>query len=93
MKGAFDVVDTKIRAACSAVRQCYCPEEAELLNDTITKLPTFLSSASLNEALDNVNTPDRPPRVHRASADINPDGTPVDNLIDDPDSNESSSVV
>ncbi len=92
-KGAVDVVVTKVRAGCSAVRQCYRPEEAELPKDTITRLPTFLSSTSLNEALDHLGTHNKPPRVHRASDDINPDGTPVDNLIDDPDSDASSSVV
>ena len=87
------MVVTKVRAGCSAVRQCYRPEEAELPKDTITRLPTFLSSTSLNETLDHLGTHNKPPRVHRASDDINPDGKPVDNLIDDPDSDASSSVV
>jgi len=95
-KVALEVFDATtlapIRAGCSAVRQCYRPEEAELPKDTITRLPTFLSSTSLNYALDHLGSHDKPPGVRHASNDINPDGTPLENMIEVPDSDESSVV-
>lgn len=96
-KASIEVIDMKmfapIRAACSAVRQCYRAEDTAVSHVTSAGLPTLLSSTSSNDLPDEESANRRPYKVAQVRSDVNVDGIPLENLIEDPDSDDSSNIV